>query len=42
MVGEHSADKWPGIIAKMQKRAGLQQAERDAVLAYLLAASGTN
>ena len=39
VIAEHTAEKWPGIVAKMEKRAGLQAAEKNAVLSYILAAS---
>jgi mono/diheme cytochrome c family protein len=37
-VGRHTAQQWPGIVAQMSKRAGLQSDERQAVLSYILAA----
>jgi mono/diheme cytochrome c family protein len=37
-IAEHSADQWPRILDEMAKRSGLSVAERDAVLAYVLAA----
>jgi cytochrome c5 len=37
-IAEHSAEQWPRIIYEMAKRSGLSAAERDAVLAFVLAA----
>lgn len=34
----HSAGEWPGLVAKMSKRAGLSAAQGQEVLAYVLAA----
>ena len=41
VASQHPAEKWPAIVAKMSKRAGLQPAEHDAVLSYILAAAHT-
>jgi mono/diheme cytochrome c family protein len=37
-IAEYPAQKWPEIIAKMAARAELQTGDREAVLAYILAA----
>lgn len=37
-VGKHSALRWSGIIAEMADEAKLTPTEKDAVLAYILAA----
>lgn len=37
-IPEHTAAQWPGIVGKMAKRSGLKPDQRDAVLAYVLAA----
>lgn len=37
-IAEHSADAWPAIIGRMSSRADLKPAEREALLAYILAA----
>jgi ribosomal protein L31 len=31
----YTADKWPGIVKKMQKKAGFSDAEKTQILAYL-------
>src|SRR5205809_3096465 len=38
VISEHSATEWPRLIDAMAGRASLKSAERDAVLAYILAA----
>ncbi len=37
-VAQHSATEWPRLIDEMAGRASLKSRERDAVLAYILAA----
>jgi len=37
-VNEHSRDEWPGIVTAMAKRSGLKTDQREAVIAYILAA----
>jgi len=37
-VNEHSRAEWSGLVAKMEKRSGLTPGQREAVVAYLLAA----
>jgi mono/diheme cytochrome c family protein len=37
-VGDHTASEWPRLIDEMTERASLKPAEREAVLAYILAA----
>jgi cytochrome c5 len=37
-INEHAAEAWPAIVRKMSARAGLTPAEREALLAYILAA----
>jgi mono/diheme cytochrome c family protein len=37
-ISEHSRDEWPGIVARMAKRAELKPEEQRAVAAYILAA----
>jgi len=37
-ISQHSATEWPGLIDEMAGRASLKSAQRDAVLAYILAA----
>ena len=37
-VSSHSAQQWPRLIDEMAGRASLKPAEREAVLAYILAA----
>ena len=37
-ISRHKASQWPSIIDEMMGRANLKSAERDAVLAYILAA----
>jgi mono/diheme cytochrome c family protein len=37
-VSAHAATEWPGLIDEMARRTNLKPAERDAVLAYILAA----
>ncbi|MDQ6655963.1 MAG: hypothetical protein M3Y80_09140 [Verrucomicrobiota bacterium] len=37
-VASHTAQQWPGIVAQMSKRSGLKPEQREAVLAYILAA----
>jgi mono/diheme cytochrome c family protein len=37
-VPKYSAQQWPGLVSKMAGRAHLKPAQRDAIVAYLLAA----
>ncbi len=37
-VNEHTRAEWPDLVAEMAKRSGLKPEQREAVLAYLLAA----
>jgi len=37
-VAQHSTAQWPGLIDEMADRANLKPAERETVLAYILAA----
>lgn len=37
-IAQYPANKWPGIVDWMSERAALKPAERDAVVAYVLAA----
>src|SRR5205809_7619472 len=37
-ISQHSATEWPRLIDEMAGRASMKSAERDAVLAYILAA----
>ncbi len=37
-VNEHTRAQWPDLVAEMAKRSGLNPEQREAVLAYILAA----
>lgn len=37
-VNEHTRSEWPRLVAEMAKRSGLKPGQREAVLAYILAA----
>ncbi len=37
-VNEHTRGEWPRLVAEMAKRSGLNSVQREAVLAYILAA----
>jgi hypothetical protein len=38
-VTKHSPDQWPHLVSRMSGRANLSESERDAITAYLRAAS---
>jgi hypothetical protein len=40
-IWRYSAQDWPGIVNSMSHRASLKPAERDAIIAYILAARAT-
>jgi len=40
-VAKHSPDQWPHLVSRMSDRANLSESERNAVTAYLRAASVT-
>ena len=37
LLWHYSTEDWPGIVDSMSHRAGLKPAERDAIIAYILA-----
>ena len=37
-VWQYRSDEWPGIVSSMSHRASLKPAEREAIVAYILAA----
>ena len=37
-ISKYSSERWPGLIEKMSGRAHLQPMQRDAIVAYILAA----
>lgn len=37
-ISKYSSERWPGLVEKMSGRAHLQPMQRDAVVAYILAA----
>jgi hypothetical protein len=38
LVVKYSSEQWPGLVSKMAGRAHLQPAQREAIVAYILAA----
>jgi len=40
-VAKHSPEQWPHLVSRMSDRANLSEAERNAITAYLRAASAT-
>ena len=37
-ISKYSSERWPGLVEKMSGRAHLQPTQRDAIVAYILAA----
>jgi hypothetical protein len=37
LVWHYRTDEWPGIVSSMSHRSGLKPAEREAIVAYILA-----